>query len=682
MKRDYTNFSSDNWYRRVTENTALFPFSFTYNNTVYSGFDQKFLKLISKEVKAVGTKETVTFVFEKDVLQITLLCVHDFGYGETEWTVFFENVGSENSGVLFDLKSVIRFEGASPLLKGILGDHDNYYEPYCHDLSELIHFETYEPLPTHMVFPYFNLEYGTEGSMLAIGWAGNWSADFEKDGSAAIYTARSTPDICTYLKPSEKIRTALFVKADYTVRDENYATCYWRSWFINENLPKKDREGNKLLPFSTVCLYGDTGRPNSDGSISEDYTTYKPSLEKLFSEGIKTDFRWIDAGWYAAPDGGSAVAFDHDRDWYNTLGTWEPDPAKWPDKTLLESTDYAREQGMRTFLWFSPEMVQDIPSLVKNHGYKKEWAADFGLYNAEDRWLKWNLNLIGNEDCFNWTTSRIKKVLLENKVDMYREDVNLIYTRHLRLQDRLEGHCRSGITELKQVAAHYRLLDEMIETTTSFGGCAFFDACAAGGGRNDIESMRRGVPVLRSDRDRTTTATRLSITSSLCRWLPMNGACMREKKYETDVQGYTDPYIFRASLLPIMNIDGQFVYAKDESQFEIIRQGMKIWQRIKPYFLEDFYCHTPWHHREDSSGFTVYSFFDPEKREGVLLAFRQEECKKDTLTLSLPYIDENETFILTDEDSGEKLKFPDGEQLKLHFEAPRTARILWINKYI
>jgi hypothetical protein len=96
-----------------------------------------------------------------------------------------------------------------------------------------------------------------------------------------VYTASSTNGLKTYLKPGEKIRTALFVFAPYLVRNEHFATNYWRDWFIKFNLPKSDASKNALEPFSTCCLSSDTGLPNSDGSISERHTTWKPSLEKM-----------------------------------------------------------------------------------------------------------------------------------------------------------------------------------------------------------------------------------------------------------------------------------------------------------------------------------------------------------------------------------------------------------------
>ena len=76
---------------------------------------------------------------------------------------------------------------------------------------------------------------------------------------------------------------------------------------------------------------------------------------------------------------------------------------------------------------------------------------------------------------------------------------------------------------------------------------------------------------------------------------------------------------------------------------------------MKPYLLKDFYVHTPWHARTEMADFTALSYFDPEKREGVLL---------------------------TDEDTGESLEIS-GQQMKtqgmtLYFRDRRMSRLLWV----
>ena len=202
------------------------------------------------------------------------------------------------------------------------------------------------------------------------------------------------------------------------------------------------------------------------------------------------------------------------------------------------------------------------------------------------------------------------------------------------------------------------------------------DSCAAGGGRNDLESLRRGVPLLRSDSDRTTTALRLSMTTAFNKWIPFCGANTKEKKEELALTGVSDPYVWRASYLPSLNVDSQFV--QDAAQnFDMLRFGLKEWARVAPYLLKEFYVLTPWHKERDTSDFTAYCFFDPEREEGVMLAFRQEACQRDVLRLSLPFAEEG-SWLLTDEDSGESVR-TEGN-VELHFDTPRTARLLWVKK--
>ena len=55
--------------------------------------------------------------------------------------------------------------------------------------------------------------------------------------------------------------------------------------------------------------------------------------------------------------------------------------------------------------------------MVKNFGYKREWAIQVpGIHGIT--------NNIGDPECLEWTTKRICKVLTENKIEMYREDNN------------------------------------------------------------------------------------------------------------------------------------------------------------------------------------------------------------------------------------------------------------------
>lgn len=667
MIASYRNPASDHWYTTISEDLSQVPLRFSYDGREYCGFSETDFTVLHREVKHEEEKETQTirFAFACD-LCVTLIMSHYFDYGVTEWTVWFENTGTNNSALLENIRCCLRFTGERPVLKGILGDHVNQYSPYSETLEgRCIAYSSDSGRATHGNFPYFNLEYADVGVMLAIGWAGTWKACFDGNGDSITYTASAVNGLKTYLKPGEKIRSALFVAAPYSVRSEQYATNYWRSWFVKHNLPKADAAGTQLMPFSTCCLANDTGLPNSDGSISERHTTWKPSLEKMLQEDAKVDFRWFDAGWYVRPDGGS-----EETDWWGSVGTWELDPAKWPGKTFRESTDFAREQGMKTLVWFEPERVTDPENLVKNYGYDPSWAI---AMDGE----KTISNNIGDPACLKWVTDRICNMLRENQVELYREDNNCDAAKLWIYMDSLEGNDRKGITECKFIAGHYQMWDDIIACTKSYGGCAFVDSCASGGGRNDLESLRRGVPLLRSDSDRTTASLRLSMTTAFNRWIPFCGANTKEKAEEVALTGKSDPYIWRASYLPVLNVDSQFVQDPHQD-FSVLRFGLAEWKKVAPYLLKDFYVLTPWHREVDMDNFTAFCYYNADEKKGVLLAFRQEKCPCSTLPFRIPFARKGEEFRLTDEDTGASW-ITDGSG-ELNFEQPRMARLLWVEE--
>lgn len=98
------------------------------------------------------------------------------------------------------------------------------------------------------------------------------------------------------------------------------------------------------------------------------------------------------------------------------MGTWKLDPEN-AGNSFLESTEFARQHGMKTLMWFEPERVTDPESLAAKYGYQMEWAIRRQGNSAIS-------NNIGDPACLEWITQRVCKVLRENKVEMYREDNN------------------------------------------------------------------------------------------------------------------------------------------------------------------------------------------------------------------------------------------------------------------
>jgi hypothetical protein len=140
-------------------------------------------------------------------------------------------------------------------------------------------------------------------------------------------------------------------------------------------------------------------------------------------------------------------------------------------------------------------------------------------------------------------------------------------------------------------------------------------------------------------------------------------------------------YVWRASYLPVMNVDSQ--YAQDHDQnFEMLRAGLNEWKAIRKYLLKEFYVLTPWHTEEETTGFTAFAYWDPDSEDGILLAFRQERCDEDTLPLRLPFAEKGTQYRFTDADSG-KQNTLDGAALlsmglKLRFQEKREAKLIYI----
>ena len=631
------------------DDPGTIPVYFDYGGTVHQGLSG--LEQLSRAVSESRTdrKLKASFRLDGDV-EIIVDALLNKEFGETEYTVWIENKGSSPSKEIKDFRSlVIRFEGEDPVIRGCLGDHGHLYEDYDTCLKDTtVTFASYGGRATHGGFPYFDLVHGDGGTMLALGWAGTWKAEFKSDGSETLWTASNCINFDSVILPGEKIRTAMVVMLPYKGRDRNDASNLWREWFIKYNIPKADAKGHDIRPFSTTCFASDTGLPNSDGSISERFYTWKRTLDRLVYEDVIPDFRWFDAGWYFSPDGESPV-----NQWYETIGAWQLDTLKWPGKSFRESNEACHKAGMKVLVWFESETVTHLEDLVAYHGYDPSWG--------KLCWKVRYLSNIGVPECREWLLDRITAILKDNEVDLYREDENVDSARGWVLFDEEEeehlGLPRKGITENKCVQGHYEIWDRILDFCAKNGKCTFIDNCASGGGRNDIESLRRSIPFMRSDNDRTTTALRLSMTWSFCRWVPFHGANTKEAAAQLSpgTVGGSSFYVTRCSWLPVYNMEERWTH--DASlDYDRIRATYGEWKKYNHLLLKDFHPLTPWHGPEDDSNWTAFVWHDRETGEAVLQAFRQETCPDPEYVAVLGFLDGDRRYTVTNEDCGETME--------------------------
>ncbi len=625
-------------YFEMLAQTAKFPVSFRYDGKLIKGFaSELFQQTCRKESVENGVSCcSLTFSFTDQII-VRAETEYDPKFSAYGWTVWFENTGTTNTKVISELVCAdLVFTGEHPVLRGILGDHINQYHPYTYDLcKQNASFSAVTGRATHVNFPYFMLETDECTRMIALGWAGTWQAEFHTVNAETQLKAVGVIGLKTYLKPGEKIRTPQMyvVTCPYSGRDAQVASNHWRRWFLSRVMPRKTANSvDSVQPMITNWLALDTGRPNSDGSISEYYGSWKPSMDKYYGEGLEADLRWVDAGWYYDAENRTVPT-----DWWGTVGTWTLDRVKWPGRSFRDSVDYAMAHGTRTLMWFEPERVTNIEALAKNYGYNPAWIlTDGGSVK---------LNNLGEPDCVQWLANRILATMEEHGIHMYREDFNCEPTPLWKLSDDAQPGERTGITENLYIQGHYLLWDMIIDYCKKTDKLPFVDSCASGGGRNDLESMRRAIPLLRSDSDRVSSSLRLSMTTSFMKWIPCCGASTKETT-EQLVAGVPDLYVLRASYLPILNYGFEYFYDKT-LDYDLLRKGQHEWNRVKPYFYGDFYVLTPWHPEQVTDCWTVFMFWNAEAEEGethtgkedcrggVVLAFRQELCPEESVTVQL-----------------------------------------------
>lgn len=110
----------------------------------------------------------------------------------------------------------------------------------------------------------------------------------------------------------------------------------------------------------------------------------------------------------------------------------------------------------------------------------------------------------------------------------YRQDFNSELTKYFKANDEEN---RRGITEIKHFTGMYRMWDYIHERFPEL----IIDNCASGGGRIDIEALKRSVPFFRSDYqcnfNENPEALQIHNSNISC-YLPYNG-CTSKTKNDT-----------------------------------------------------------------------------------------------------------------------------------------------------
>jgi alpha-galactosidase len=212
------------------------------------------------------------------------------------------------------------------------------------------------------------------------------------------------------------------------------------------------RFGRPIIPavtFNTWYAYG----------TRIDQETLRDEMARAATLGAELFV--VDAGWYTGA--GSNGTFDFDTG----LGTWEADPARFPDG-LAALSDYAHSLGLKFGLWVEPERVSlatvGQPGLVE-----EDWLATAqGQYGSDDSALVCLANAAGRQ----WVVAKLTQLLDTVQPDYIKWDNNLWVNCDRQGHDHgpREGNFRH-VSELYSVlqALRLRYPDLQIENVSGGG---------------------------------------------------------------------------------------------------------------------------------------------------------------------------------------------------------------------
>ena len=235
------------------------------------------------------------------------------------------------------------------------------------------------------------------------------------------------------------------------------------------------------------------------------------------------------------------------------------------------------------------------------------------------------LNL-GNPVAWKWLVGHVDKLLVDNGIDLYRQDFNIDPLLFWRGNDAPD---RQGITEIKHVMGYLAYWDELRRRHPDM----LIDSCASGGRRNDLETMRRAVPLWRSDYAYESIGHQ-GMTYGISMWIPFHGTgtvATSDAPYYGGGVTPIQPYAFWSNAAPSF---GSGIDIREKTlDYGALRRLFGDWREINRYYYGDFYPLTPY--SQDEAAWIGWQFDYPEVGEGLIQAFRRGKSDEDTVHLKL-----------------------------------------------
>ena len=173
------------------------------------------------------------------------------------------------------------------------------------------------------------------------------------------------------------------------------------------------------------------------------------------------------------------------------------------------------------------------------------------------------------------------------------------------------------------------------------------DSCASGGRRDDLETLRRALPLLQSDCEFNAVVHQCH-TYGFDMWLPFHsrGAV----RFPPECNSYQMHGCIASPMISFC-----MDMRKKEYDYEMIRKYVKMWREVSPYYLGDFYPLTPY-----TTGNDVWMVWQFDRSSdmsgGMIHAHRRGDCYFRSADFTLQGLDPAARYQITNLETGQTMK--------------------------
>ncbi len=597
----------DEFPMETGNNNLNAPFSFLYDGVSSSELLPQWTYSSQRTPMSSGWRDVIIYKDPKTGLILECEVVFHADFNAIDWVFHLTNSGTADTPIIeqfLPLHCNNLFDTTSQPITLRWSNGDKYAPDSFMPCDEsMTPGKSKRFVPTggrssnHSAFPFFNMAGSNGGWVMAIGWTGQWAAEFASDAKGGLGVCAGMETTHFRLRPGQRVRTPRIVLLRYPGNSMIVGQNRFRQLMLTHYV--QQRNGQPAAPPICHNTAGTIYRSNQPATESNQLAIIRKSAE------LGVEAYWMDAYWYP-------------QDWAANVGNWYPRPNDFP-RGLRPLGDAAHQAGMKFVLWFEPERV------YRGTQFDREYPEFLIKLNNDNRLFN-----LGDPKARQFLIDFLDQRIKQWGIDIYRQDFNFDPLPYWQHHDASEGR---GITEMLYVEGLYQFWDELLKRNPGLT----IDNCASGGRRIDLETCSRSYPLWRSDFNdigeglkgpsywpKMACADQVHV-SGLASYIPFQSGPLWDMH----------PYCVRSAMTSSVVFYERILH--DEFPTKLAKQAIVEIKRLRPLFLGDFYPLLPL--TTSQADWYAYQLDRPDLKQGCAMVFRRPENQEAVREIKLQNID-------------------------------------------